>query len=493
MPNREAFKLATATAAIVNAALERRPAHLPAIDIDEMLSLPERTAKQWRKLATSSPAWPHIMRQTGINSGTLSKTDAAAICVILGIEDDADLADAPETEADPAPASGDATDEADTFARDTLREIFGALGQGDNDRPRQTLADLHRRWRDEQIRAEQEAARADRAQREASAAPAHEPRAGDPNRTGSATLREIAPQAVAKALPGQTGAINLPAYDAPDAAPDGGYTPDPEALAALATADSTQGNLWLYGPAGTGKSSLPEWYAATLGRPFYRVAFDRSTEPEDLIGGMEPDGAGGFAWRDGVLAQAIRTPGAVVLLDEPTLARPTALAMLQTLLDGGRMLLARATGERIRCAPDVLFVAADNTSGTGDESGQYVGTAAMNRAFLDRMSQRVEIGYMPKRAETAALHRRTGLAKDACAMLVDFAQHTRSAWEAGDMASPLGFRRLMAWARAIRAGWPSERAFVTTCRAGETPDDREAVSQLAVAYLDHAAIDRAAS
>lgn len=458
-------------------------------------TLADAPAKAWRALVTAHPQWPAMMRKSGKNSGSLSKAECQALAVVFAVEDQVDApADAEDAPAEDAPADAAPAQANTDPAGEVMREIFGALGMGDMAAARRIVAGLTEARDDAASRlAEAEARAADAMRRAATAASGNQPRAGQPIQggtiqpTGETTLGDLMPSAGRTILTDRAAALRLTTWDgATEADPD--YAPDPVALEALAACDALGKNAWLFGPAGTGKSSLPEWYAAKLGRPFVRIAFDRSTEPEDLIGGLEPDGDA-FRWRDGALAQAIRTPGAVVLLDEPTLARPTALAMLQTLLDGGRHLLARATGEVIRCAPGVTFVCADNSSGNGDETGQYSGVSAMNRAFLDRMTARIEVGYMEAAKEAEVLARRSGVSKKAAQRMVAFARETRAAVDNGDMAHALGLRRLIAWASLVAVGVPSARAFPQTCVAGEAPDDAETVRQLENARLDHSQID----
>ena len=460
-------------------------------------TLADAPAKAWRALVTNHPQWPAMMKRSGKNSGSLTKRECQALAVIFAIHDQVGEpgADAEDAPADAAPASPEGNTEANTDpAGEVMREIFGALGMGDMDAARRIVAGLTEARDDAAAKlAEAEKRAADAMRKAATAAASNQPSAGQPisggtiQPTGETTLGDLMPSAGRAILTDRAAALRLTIWDGATE-PDPDYAPDPVALEALAACDALGRNAWLFGPAGTGKSSLPEWYAAKLGRPFVRIAFDRSTEPEDLIGGLEPDGDA-FRWRDGALAQAIRTPGAVVLLDEPTLARPTALAMLQTLLDGGRHLLARATGEVIRTAPGVTFVCADNSSGNGDETGQYSGVSAMNRAFLDRMTARIEVGYMEPAKEAEVLARRSGVSKKAAKRMVGFASETRSAVDNGDMAHALGLRRLIAWASLVAVGVPSERAFAQTCVAGEAPDDAETVRQLENARLDHSQID----
>ena len=50
----------------------------------------------------------------------------------------------------------------------------------------------------------------------------------------------------------------------------------PELAAILSAADAKRKNILLYGPAGTGKTTASMQYAARTGRPFMRIAFDRT-------------------------------------------------------------------------------------------------------------------------------------------------------------------------------------------------------------------------
>ena len=92
-------------------------------------------------------------------------------------------------------------------------------------------------------------------------------------------------------------------------------------------------NVMLYGPAGTGKTEFAQQLAARTGRPFALISCDLGTDAATLVGMTVPDAAGGVtAWQDGQLTRAIKTPGCVVCLDEPSVARPGALFVIQNVL-----------------------------------------------------------------------------------------------------------------------------------------------------------------
>jgi hypothetical protein len=284
--------------------------------------------------------------------------------------------------------------------------------------------------------------------------------------------------------------VQLDVCDYADApAIDRDYVWNVEALCQLAAADACGMNPWLFGHAGTGKTEGVRQYAARLGRPFTRIAIERTTEPQELIGQEVPKKGGGMEWRDGKLTRAFRIPHCVILIDEPTLLRSGSLAVLQTALDMRELHLS--TGEVVRAADGVFIVAADNTAGNGDDSGRYVDTAAVNVAFMDRFAFRVEFSYLPAGQETSMLANRTGILSQASKIMVEYAGLTRSNADAGKLTIGLTPRRLLCWAKGVKAGIPSAKAFHSCVVASAAPEDRETILMLEAQSLrsQHAMID----
>jgi MoxR-like ATPase len=250
-------------------------------------------------------------------------------------------------------------------------------------------------------------------------------------------------------------------------------------------------NIWLMGPRGVGKTIFCNQLAAHTGRPFCRIGFHAEIEAVQLFGMTVPHASGGVVWQDGVLVAAMRRPGTVILLDETSLAPAGMLHALQTLLDEKKITLE--TGEIVEAAAGVVFLIADNTGGFGDATGEYHGTGPMNAAFLDRSSQIVPVGYLPKDKEVRLVEAKTGLNRAAAAYLVGFAQLTR---QAGQDCSGLSPRRVFAWAEMIADGFPSAKAFELSVINATDPAHVETYRQLekgdGVAGISHADVDRVA-
>lgn len=251
-------------------------------------------------------------------------------------------------------------------------------------------------------------------------------------------------------------------------------------LALVALAQKKGRAVWLAGEKGTGKTTFGQYFAYSTGRPFFRISHTKSMEAQELIGGfLMPDGK--TEWADGQLTQAIKTPHAVILLDEPT-RNPDALEIYQTLMDEGYLDIA-ATGERVYTSEGVTFLATDNTDGAGDATGRYHGTFSVNQAFRDRFSFTVTVGYLSPKRE-AALLQRTGIRAEAAKHLVTYANRMRDMASHGEVEEPVSFRRLEAIAEAMVSGIPQSLALETALFSQiEHEQDKEAYRTNAQAHL----------
>jgi len=230
--------------------------------------------------------------------------------------------------------------------------------------------------------------------------------------------------------------------------------------ALIALDDPLPDNVWLAGERGTGKTEFVAQLAARLKRRLYRVNFDEALERADFIGGNSIE-ASNVVWKPGIIVQAIKHPGAIVLLDEIGFARAQSLAALHALCERSphRSITISETGERISVAQHVVFFGADNSNGHGDTSGNFAGVREQNTAFLDRFSYTLRFEYLPADQERDLIAGRTGLPLDAAELIVKFANVAREKARAGLLTQPPSLRQLFAWARSVRKGLPVDVAF----------------------------------
>ena len=225
----------------------------------------------------------------------------------------------------------------------------------------------------------------------------------------------------------------VPVYDDPRApAVDPNYVPDAKLAKAFLSVVSRgeAGHVFLFGPAGTGKSSMPRFWAGMTGRSFWPLAISDDTTVDDFFGGFQSQG-GTTYWSDGVFLKACRQPHAVILIDEPSAGRPDVMLALNGALQD-REFVVPQTGERIQFADGVQIVLADNTNGRGDASGLYAGTKQMNNSLLSRMAVKLRFGYPAPAHETKVLQAKTGAPALFCREVVDFMRECRKAHDRGE-------------------------------------------------------------
>jgi cobaltochelatase CobS len=204
-----------------------------------------------------------------------------------------------------------------------------------------------------------------------------------------------------------------------------------------------------------------------------------------------PDASGGVTWQDGQLTRAIQTPGCVVCLDEPSVARPGALFVLQNVL-ANRTLFIAETGRRVPVAPGVIFLATDNTNGMGGGSRKgYTDTNRLNAAFLDRFGVRVRIEYLPADQEIAVICSYTGCTVELAQLLVSAATVTRAAEQDQTLSHGIGLRRLLSWAELLTDGHDAEYAFKSAILNCAADQDVETLREQCLLSYDSASVARA--
>jgi len=141
-------------------------------------------------------------------------------------------------------------------------------------------------------------------------------------------------------------------------------------------------NIMMTGPAGCGKTMAAKALVKALDRPDFYFNLGATQDPRaTLIGNTQFDSKNGTYFSESSFVKAIKTPNAVILLDELSRAHPDAWNILMTVLDGGQryIRLDEAEGSPIvKVAEGVTFIA---TANIGNE---YTSTRVIDRAILDR-------------------------------------------------------------------------------------------------------------
>lgn len=146
---------------------------------------------------------------------------------------------------------------------------------------------------------------------------------------------------------------------------------------ALLRAVAARRNVWLPGPAGSGKTSAAHAVAEALTLPFYAVSVGPQTSQSSLLGYYDANGK----YVTTQLRQAYEN-GGVFLLDEVDAGSPAVLVVINALLANGHASFPDKVVERHQ---DFVLIAAGNTFGQGADA-QYVGRQKLDEATLDRFA-----------------------------------------------------------------------------------------------------------
>lgn len=234
----------------------------------------------------------------------------------------------------------------------------------------------------------------------------------------------------------------------------------------------------LSGDAGVGKSSLVEQLASLSCTPLHRRNMHGATEPEEILGNFETPEAGKLAYREAFLPTAMRE-GHWVLFDEIDSAEQPVLFVLQMVLeDQGALALPDPNNTVIRPHPNFRLFATANTVGrAGANRLLYSGTMRrMNEATLDRFG--VVVFVEPPDAELEMeiiMNAVPGFNGAFAEGLVQAATKVRAALRGEELTTTLSTRRLIQWARAMKAGFRPLKAAEFTVLSKIGPDDHDAV------------------
>ncbi|MBR8653016.1 CbbQ/NirQ/NorQ/GpvN family protein [Achromobacter sp. Marseille-Q0513] len=179
--------------------------------------------------------------------------------------------------------------------------------------------------------------------------------------------------------------------------------------------------LILKGPTGCGKTRFVEYMAWKLGRPLVTLACNEDMTASDLIGRYLLD-AGGTAWHDGPLTQAVRH-GGICYLDEVVEARQDTTVVIHPLTDARRVLPLDKKGELVRAHPDFQLVVSYNPG--------YQSSAKDMKASTRQRFAALEFGYPEPALEAEIVAHESGIDGALAARLVRIAEGSRALRDRG--------------------------------------------------------------
>lgn len=142
-------------------------------------------------------------------------------------------------------------------------------------------------------------------------------------------------------------------------------------------------NVLLKGLSGCGKTKSAKSLGKVLNRPFFSFNMGAMQDARSsLIGNVHYDNGTKFVESDFI--KAIKTPNAIILLDELSRCHPDGWNIILSVLDDTQRYVRldeSITKDIINVADGVTFI---STANIGNE---YTSTRTMDRALLDRMTQ----------------------------------------------------------------------------------------------------------
>lgn len=269
---------------------------------------------------------------------------------------------------------------------------------------------------------------------------------------------------------------------------DENYVPQKEVLemflsCASPKADRVPENIFLYGKAGTGKTSLPRWFCAKTGRQFIAITGNDDLTVDQFFGSFGAKN-GSTYWQDGLLLKAVQQPYTVLLIDEITRIRADILSALNGCLQDREYTIPE-TGKRIPFAEGVVVVACDNTNGQGDLTGQFAGAKQMDSSLLNRFAVTLEVSYPKPSVESKILQNKTGTGQRLCDKIVEFVNLCRDANDRGDAPTLApSFRNTVSWINRLVDGIDPKISLMACMGNSLDPSDREFLSQLFNTHID---------
>jgi len=246
-------------------------------------------------------------------------------------------------------------------------------------------------------------------------------------------------------------------------------------------------NIMMTGPSGCGKTMASKALVTALDRPDFYFNLGATQDPRaTLIGNTHFDKQKGTFFSESAFVTAIKTPNAVILLDELSRAHPDAWNILMTVLDQGQryLRLDEAEGSPIvNVAEGVTFIA---TANIGNE---YTSTRVMDRAILDRFVT-IEMDVLDDVKELGLLKFMfPEVGEDDLKAIAEISHHTRtqSMSENGKLTSMVSTRASVEMAGLIYDGFELEEAaeisiYPFFSQDGGVDSERTYVKQLVQKY-----------
>lgn len=231
------------------------------------------------------------------------------------------------------------------------------------------------------------------------------------------------------------------------------------AVTTTAAGGGRPATLLFLGPSGSGKTAGAQYLASLVGLPFTKVDAASMTDAMDWFGTrevVEQDGASVTVYNPSAFVTALQSPG-VVLIDEVNRIRDEHRNIILPLTDGTGRVTNPLTGEVVVKHEKCFIIM------SGNRGLQFTGTFAMDPALLTR-AYVVDFDYAVPADETAIVTEATGVEDEVAAVLVRFANETRTrAKDPNAEMFPVSTREVLSAAELVAGGLALDLAVRFAC------------------------------
>ena len=188
-------------------------------------------------------------------------------------------------------------------------------------------------------------------------------------------------------------------------------------------------NVLLLGATGSGKNHAAQTLTKVLNREDNYHAYNLGSCQDartSLIGNTQFDKSTGTLFKESSFIKAIRTPNAIIILDEISRCTHDGVNILMSVLDDLQRYVRldeKNDNEVVKVAQGVTFIA---TANVGNE---YTATRVMDRALLNRFPVKIEMSPLSKDPEFELLKNRFNISDenqlDTLNAIIEISCHTR--------------------------------------------------------------------
>jgi len=212
-------------------------------------------------------------------------------------------------------------------------------------------------------------------------------------------------------------------------------------------------------PAGAGKTTGVEFYAALMRQPFARMNMNGSIEPDAVLGKIQVSPEKGTYWVDGLYPSCLKK-GYIICEDEWTKA-PSFVNMATQWLreEGGKLRLYDKPDDQV-VTPDrrARMAYTDNTLGLGDGLDKYAASQIQDISTINRHGYFIHCPYLTKEAEIKLLEKWFGenITSKFSELLVQFGELVRGGYKEGEVTlawSPRTLKNVATLALAHEDAW----------------------------------------